>query len=291
MIRNFTGEALGPTALAASVGTQTPSAIGVYFAQVARRFRASVKFANTRARNFDKRSGRAQRLSNLSRRSEVGLLPKESWKAMNCNEPAAHCALALGSVKGKGILAADESTATLKRRFDGIRLESTEEARRTYREMLLTAPGVAETLSGVILYDETIRQKTNDGVPFPEHLTKLGVIPGDHQVDTGAQANCCRIPARGRSPKGSMDCGNGWSSITSSVPASQNGARSSRSPTKFLRGSRWMRTRMHWRATPRSVEENAVVPIIEPEVFMDGAHSIGRRCEQVTEEVLQEAVF
>ena len=89
-------------------------------------------------------------------------------------------------VTNKGILAADESSGTIKKRFDGIKLESTEENRRTYREMLFTAPGVAETISGVILYDETIRQKTKDGVPFSDHLTKLGVIPGI-KVDTGAK--------------------------------------------------------------------------------------------------------
>src|SRR5689334_6507026 len=88
--------------------------------------------------------------------------------------------------QGKGILAADESSGTIKKRFDSIKLESTEEARRTYREMLFTAPGVAETISGVILYDETIRQKTKEGVPFSDYLNKLGVIPGI-KVDTGAK--------------------------------------------------------------------------------------------------------
>jgi fructose-bisphosphate aldolase class I len=73
-------------------------------------------------------------------------------------------------VTNRGILAADESSGTIKKRFDGIKLESTEENRRTYRELLFTAPGVAETISGVILYDETIRQKTKDGVPFSEYL-------------------------------------------------------------------------------------------------------------------------
>ena len=67
-------------------------------------------------------------------------------------------------VKSKGILAADESTSTIKKRFDGIKLESTEEHRRSYREMLFTAPGAPSWISGVILYDETIRQKTRDGV-------------------------------------------------------------------------------------------------------------------------------
>ena len=88
--------------------------------------------------------------------------------------------------RGKGILAADESGGTIKKRFDGIKLESTEEHRRTYREMLFTAPGAAESVSGVILYDETIRQKTRDGTPFPQYLVKQGIIPGI-KVDLGAK--------------------------------------------------------------------------------------------------------
>src|SRR6195256_1141881 len=88
--------------------------------------------------------------------------------------------------KSRGILAADESTSTIKRRFDTIKLESTEENRRAYREMLFTAPGASEYISGVIMYDETIRQKTKDGTPFPEYLTKKGIIPGI-KVDTGAK--------------------------------------------------------------------------------------------------------
>src|SRR6266478_9661107 len=88
--------------------------------------------------------------------------------------------------KNKGILAADESTGTIKKRFDGIKLESTEEHRRLYREMLFTAPGAAESISGVILYDETIRQKTKDGTPFPQYLAKQGILPGI-KVDLGAK--------------------------------------------------------------------------------------------------------
>ena len=72
------------------------------------------------------------------------------------------------AAKGRGILAADESTSTIKKRFDSIKLESTEEARRSYREMLFTAAGIADYISGVIFYDETLRQKTRAGVPFPE---------------------------------------------------------------------------------------------------------------------------
>ena len=74
---------------------------------------------------------------------------------------------------GKGILAADESVGTITKRFDSLKIKSTEESRRTYREMLLTAPGASEFISGVILYDETIRQKDSKGIPFPEVLTKL----------------------------------------------------------------------------------------------------------------------
>src|SRR5437660_1108397 len=80
--------------------------------------------------------------------------------------------------EGKGILAADESTGTIKKRFDTIGLESTEDARRAYRDMLFTTPGVEEYISGVILYDETIRQSGHDGTPFPQLLEARGIIPG-----------------------------------------------------------------------------------------------------------------
>src|ERR1700680_981010 len=80
--------------------------------------------------------------------------------------------------KGRGILAADESTGTIKKRFDSIKLESTEENRRAYREMLFTAPGAEGYISGVIMYDETLRQKTKDGVPFPTYLAQHGMRPG-----------------------------------------------------------------------------------------------------------------
>ncbi len=78
--------------------------------------------------------------------------------------------------KGRGILAADESTSTIKKRFDSIKLESTEENRRAYREMLFTTPGAQEYTSGVIMYDETLRQKTKEGVPFPTYLAQHGMV-------------------------------------------------------------------------------------------------------------------
>ena len=87
---------------------------------------------------------------------------------------------------GKGILAADESSGTIKKRFDSIGVESTEENRRAYRDLLFTTPGAEEYISGVILYDETIRQNALDGTPFPKLLESKGVIPGI-KVDLGAK--------------------------------------------------------------------------------------------------------
>src|SRR5690242_708837 len=88
--------------------------------------------------------------------------------------------------EGKGILAADESDSTIKKRFDSIGVESTEENRRAYRDMLFTTDGVEEYISGVILFDETLRQSATDGTPFPKLLESKGIIPGI-KVDTGAK--------------------------------------------------------------------------------------------------------
>src|SRR5690242_11022075 len=86
--------------------------------------------------------------------------------------------------QGKGILAADESMGTIKRRFDSIKIESNENNRRAYREMLFTTRGMEEAISGVILFDETLRTKASDGTPFPQLLSKKGVLPGI-KVDKG----------------------------------------------------------------------------------------------------------
>jgi len=88
--------------------------------------------------------------------------------------------------EGKGILAADESDGTIKKRFDSINVESTEENRRGYRDLLFTTEGVEEFISGVILFDETIRQSASDGTPFPQLLERRGIIPGI-KVDKGAK--------------------------------------------------------------------------------------------------------
>lgn len=188
--------------------------------------------------------------------------------------------------KGKGILAADESSGTIKKRFDGIQLESTEEARRTYRELLFTAPNVADHISGVIFYDETIRQKTKDGMPFPQHLAKLGIVPGI-KVDTGAKplagfpnetitegldglrerlAEYHKLGARFAKWRAVIDIGAGI-------------------PSQFA-----IDANAHALARYAALcQEANIVPIVEPEVLMDGAHSI-ERCEEVTGATLA-AVF
>ena len=127
----------------------------------------------------------------------------------------------------KGVLAADESTGTIKKRFDAIGIESTEENRRAYRNLLFTTPGLEEYIGGVILYDETIRQSSDDGTPFPELLASKDVVPGI-KVDTGAH-DLAGIPTR-RSPRA-------W---TASV-------RVSRSTTCSARGSQVARSDHHRR--------------------------------------------
>ncbi|MGH8280836.1 MAG: class I fructose-bisphosphate aldolase, partial [Gammaproteobacteria bacterium] len=87
----------------------------------------------------------------------------------------------------RGLLAADESTSTIEKRLKAVSVASSEETRRAYRELLFTTPGMEKYISGVIMYDETIRQKTKTGVPFPEYLQSLGVVPGI-KVDNGAKA-------------------------------------------------------------------------------------------------------
>ena len=107
---------------------------------------------------------------------------------------------------GKGILAADESTGTVKKRFDSIGAESTEENRRDYRELLFRSEeGMRECISGVILYDETLRQNAKDGTPLVQIISGAGAIPGI-KVDTGAKALAARRARQ--SPKASMDCAN-----------------------------------------------------------------------------------
>jgi fructose-bisphosphate aldolase class I len=179
----------------------------------------------------------------------------------------------------KGILAADESTGTIERRFNSIKVENTEENRRAYRDMLFTTKELGKYISGVILYDETIRQKSADGTSFVELLNRNGILPGI-KVDTGAKP----LPlCPGEQITEGLD----------GLP--KRCAEYVKLGAKFAK----------WRAvinigkdipSPTCIEENAhalaryaaicqeagLVPIVEPEVLMDGDHTIDR-CEHVTE--------
>jgi fructose-bisphosphate aldolase class I len=185
--------------------------------------------------------------------------------------------------EGKGILAADESMGTIKRRFDSITIESNEENRRAYREMLFATKGIEEAISGVILFDETIRTKASDGTPFPQLLAKKGIIPGI-KVD-----------------KGPVDIPNFPGEV---VTEGLDGLRGRLKEYKEL-GAKFAK----WRAvitigdgipTYTCLEANAhalaryaalcqeagIVPIVEPEVLLDGNHTV-ERCQDVTEQTLK----
>src|SRR5215469_374896 len=187
---------------------------------------------------------------------------------------------------GKGILAADESVPTLTRRFDTLGIRSTEQSRRTYREMLFTSPGAAEFISGAIMYDETIRQKSSRGTPLAQALAVQGVLPGI-KVDTGAKPLA-----------GSPD-----ETVTEGLDGLRD--RLSQYRTMGARFAKWRAVIHLTDALPSSAcvganahalaryaalcQEQDLVPIVEPEVLMDGPHSI-ERCEEVTGRVLH-AVF
>lgn len=183
----------------------------------------------------------------------------------------------------KGILAADESTSTIEKRFKAIGVESTEENRRAYREMLFTAPGAEKFISGVIMYDETIRQKTKTGVPFAEWQAKLGIVPGI-KVDKGAK------PLAG-SPNEKIT--EGLDGLRERLQEYHKlGARFAKwravidiaegIPTEYC-------LRANAQALARYAalcQEAGLVPIVEPEVLMDGAHTL-ERCAEVTSVTLK----
>jgi len=185
--------------------------------------------------------------------------------------------------EGKGILAIDESTGTCQKRFDSIGVECTEENRRQYRQMLLTTPGLGDHISGAILFDETIRQSTADGVPFTQVMEQAGILPGI-KVDKGAHALA----------------GHPGEKVTEGLDGLRN-----RLKEYVSLGAKFAK----WRAvitigdgmpTSACIEANCqalaryaalcqeagVVPMVEPEVLMDGAHSIDE-CYEVTEATLR----
>jgi fructose-bisphosphate aldolase class I len=187
---------------------------------------------------------------------------------------------------GKGILAADESVATLTRRFDSLGIESTEQSRRAYREMLFTTAGAAEFISGTILYDETIRQKGSEGTPLAQVLSLQGIVPGI-KVDTGAE------PLAG-SPEETVT--EGLDGLRERLAEYHGmGARFAKwraviRITEVLPSPACVSANAHALARYAALcQEQHLVPIVEPEVLMNGAHPI-ERCEEVTGMVLH-AVF
>jgi fructose-bisphosphate aldolase class I len=180
---------------------------------------------------------------------------------------------------GKGILAADESTGTIEKRFSGIKVECTEQNRRAYRDMLFSARGLGEFISGVILYDETIRQKSHDGTAFADLLKKSGILPGI-KVDTGAK-DLALCP--GEKVTEGLD-----NLAKRCAEYVKLGAKFAKWRAVITIGddipsSTCIAANAHALARYAAVCQAAgLVPIVEPEVLMDGNHTI-ERCEVVTE--------
>src|SRR3970040_1467598 len=185
--------------------------------------------------------------------------------------------------RGKGVLDADESSGTSEKGFTSVNVECTEETRGAYRGLLFTTPGAEQYVSGVILFDETLRQKTNDGTPFPAYLAGKGILPGI-KVDSGAK-NLALCPGE-------------------KVTEGLDGLRA-RLAEYFKLGARFAK----WRAVipigdgipshaclyanahalaryAALCQEASIVPMIEPEVLLDGSHSV-ERAEEVTEATLR----
>lgn len=184
---------------------------------------------------------------------------------------------------GKGILAADESGPTIEKRFKGIGVTSTEENRRAYRELLLTTAGLNAFISGVILYDETLRQQASDGTPFAEVLTRQGMIPGI-KVDRGAKA-LAGFPVE--------KITEGLDGLRERLAEfAKLGARFTKWRAVIAIGTD-MPTRACAEANAHALarfaalsQEAGLVPVVEPEVLMDGSHALERHYE-VTELMLR----
>jgi fructose-bisphosphate aldolase class I len=189
--------------------------------------------------------------------------------------------------KGKGILAADESFPTIQKRFDQIDVISTEETRRSYRELLFTTPGIEEFISGIILFDETIRQTTQDHTPFVELFHQKGIIPGI-KVDKGAK---------------SLD-GFPGEKITEGLDHLRErlteyrelGASFAKWRAVIIIGAQipsgfCISANAHALARYAALcQEAGLVPVIEPEVLMDGNHDI-QKCEEVTTSMLEHVFY
>lgn len=201
---------------------------------------------------------------------------------MNSNDLAGIARAMVAS--GRGILAADESTGTIEKRFKGIGVECTEENRRAYRDMLFSTKGLGEFISGVILYDETLRQKSADGTPFTALLASNGILPGI-KVDAGTK-DMAACPEE---------------KITEGLDGlAKRCAEYAKLGAKFAKwravitigadipSAACMTANAHALARYAAICQAAgLVPIVEPEVLMDGSHTI-ERCEAVSEWALRE---
>lgn len=190
------------------------------------------------------------------------------------------------SAKGKGILAADESTGTITKRFEAVGITSNEDTRRAYREMLVTTPSISDYIAGVILFEETLNQTTSTGMPFPELLQKHGIIPGikvdkglaiipntkDEQFTQGLDGLAERLAEYKK--KGALFAK--WRAVYTI---------SATTPSRLA-----IKINAEGLASYAALCQAAgIVPIVEPEVLIDGDHTI-ERCAEVTEQVLH-AVF
>jgi fructose-bisphosphate aldolase class I len=185
---------------------------------------------------------------------------------------------------GKGVLAADESTPTMAKRLAGLGLESTEPRRRAYREILFTTEGLSEYISGVILFDETARQRGQDGTPFPELLRRRGIIPGI-KVDGGTR------PLAGFPGEVATQGLDGLRERLEEYAALGLRFAKWRAVIHIADGlptSACIEANAHELARYAALSQEAgLTPIVEPEVLMDGPHDLGT-CADVTERVLRE---
>jgi fructose-bisphosphate aldolase class I len=185
--------------------------------------------------------------------------------------------------KGKGILAADESMGTIKRRFDSIKIESNENSRRAYRETLFTTRGLEEAISGVILFDETIRTAASDGTPFSQVLSKKGIMPGI-KVDKGP----IDIPGfPGETVTEGLDGLRGRVKEYKELGAKFAKWRAVITIGETIPTYTCLEANAHALARYAALcQEGGIVPIVEPEVLLDGNHTI-ERCEEVAEQTLK----
>jgi len=185
--------------------------------------------------------------------------------------------------KGKGILAADESMGTIKRRFDSIKIESNENSRRAYREMLFATKRLEEAISGVILFDETLRTAASDGTPFSQLLSKKGIMPGI-KVDKGP----VDIPGfPGETVTEGLDGLRGRVKEYKELGAKFAKWRAVITIGDAIPTHNCLVQNAHALARYAALcQEGGMVPIVEPEVLLDGNHTI-ERCEEVTEATLR----